>query len=80
VTQEQKEKVAQKRPQEAQDAPQKDVRNQELTESVDDSLAAIEEVLEDQADDELLADMDDLLGTEEEARDTVANFVQQGGE
>jgi ubiquitin-like protein Pup len=78
TTQVQKEKAAQKRPQEAQDAPQKDVRNQELAESVDDSLAAIEEVLEDQTDDELLAELDDVL--EENAEEFVASYVQQGGE
>lgn len=78
MTQEQKQKVASRRPQEAEEAPQKDVRNETLTEDVDEALAAIEDVLEDQLDEELLAELDDVL--EENAEQFVNNYVQQGGE
>lgn len=57
-----------------------DVTNAELAESTDDLLDAIEDVLEDQVDQELLADLDEVLGTEEEARAMVDSFVQKGGE
>lgn len=80
MKQEQRQKTVAKKPQEAHDGPQKDVRNEDLAEAVDGALEAIEEVLEDQFDAELLADLDDILGDDEEARQMVDNFVQQGGE
>ena len=57
-----------------------DATNAELAEDVKDTLDSIEDVLEDQDDLELLADLDEVLGTEEEAQAMVAEFVQQGGE
>ena len=62
---------------EADQAPQ-DATNAELAEKTDETLANIDDVLEDQADDELLADIDDVL--EENAEEFVASFVQQGGQ
>lgn len=55
-----------------------DVTNAELAEKTDETLASIDDVLEDQADEELLADIDDAL--EENAAEFVYNYVQQGGE
>lgn len=52
--------------------------NAELAEATDETLANIDDVLEEQADEELLAEIDDVL--EENAEQFVASFVQQGGE
>jgi len=52
--------------------------NAELAEKTDDTLASIDDVLEDQVDEELLSFMDDVL--EEDAETFVANFINQGGE
>jgi hypothetical protein len=57
-----------------------DVTNAELAESTEETLDSIEEVLADQDDMDLLADLDEVLGTEEEAQAMVEGFVQQGGE
>lgn len=57
-----------------------DVTNPELAEKTDATLDSIDDVLADQDDEELLAELDDVLGTEEEAATMVAEFVQQGGE
>lgn len=57
-----------------------DVTSEELQQAVDDTLEKIDDLLEDQLDAELLADLDGVLGTEEEAAQMVAEFVQQGGE
>lgn len=55
-----------------------DVTNAELAQAVDDTLEKIDDLLEDQLDDELLADIDDIL--EKDAAEFVNNYVQQGGE
>lgn len=55
-----------------------DVSNQELAESTEGVLGSIDEVLEGQLDEELLADIDDVL--EENAQAFVEGFVQMGGE
>lgn len=55
-----------------------DATNAELAQSTDETLANIDDVLEDQADEELLADIDDIL--EENAELFVNNYVQQGGQ
>lgn len=55
-----------------------DVTNAELAEKTDETLASIDDVLEDQDNDELLADIDDVL--EENAEEFVFNYVQQGGQ
>lgn len=57
-----------------------DVSNEELAEQTEATLDSIDDVLEDFADDQLLGDLDDLLGNEEEAAQLVAEFVQMGGE
>lgn len=54
--------------------------NEELAADVENTLDSIDDVLEDFADEDLLSDLDGLLGTEEEAQQLVAEFVQQGGE
>ena len=55
-----------------------DVTNAELAEATDETLANIDEVLDDQLDEEILADLDDIL--EENAEEFVNNYVQKGGE
>lgn len=50
----------------------------EVAEKADETLADIDDVLEDQLDAELLADIDDAL--EENAEEFVNNYVQAGGE
>lgn len=55
-----------------------DVTNQELAEATDATLENIDDVLDAQLDEELLADMDDIL--EENAEEFVAGFVQDGGQ
>ena len=57
-----------------------DATNAELAEDVKGTLDSIEDVLEDQDDLDLLADLDEVLGTEEEATELVAQYIQQGGE
>jgi ubiquitin-like protein Pup len=78
VTQEHKNKSAQKRTPEEQGHEAKDVRNEELASQTDATVADIDDVLEDQLDAELLADIDDVL--EENAEEFVASYIQQGGE
>lgn len=55
-----------------------DVTNAELAEKTGQTLDSIDDVLEDQLDEELLADIDGVL--EEDAQGFVDAFVQQGGE
>lgn len=62
------------------DVSNTDVTNEELQQAVDDTLEKIDDLLEDQLDEELLADLDDLMGTEEEAAQLVAQYIQRGGE
>lgn len=57
-----------------------DATNTELAEKTDQVVSDIDGVLEDQLDAELLADIDDVLGTEEEAAQMVRDFVQHGGQ
>lgn len=57
-----------------------DVTNPELAEQTEATLDSIDDVLADQDGAELLADLDELLGTEEEAAQMVAQYIQQGGE
>ena len=56
----------------------KNVQNDELTDSTEGTLSAIDDVLDAQVDEELLADIDDLL--EVNAEEFVSQYVQQGGE
>ena len=56
------------------------VTNQQLDESTADTLDSIDDVLADQDEMDLLADLDGLMGTEEEAEALVREFVQMGGE
>lgn len=55
-----------------------DVTNEELAQAVDDTLEKIDDALEEQLDEELLADIDDAL--EENAEQFVRQYVQAGGE
>jgi hypothetical protein len=57
-----------------------DVSNAELAESTDKVVSNIDDILEDHLDDALLADLDEVLGTDEEAATMVAEFIQVGGE
>ena len=54
------------------------VTKNEVSEAAGEKVAEIDELLEDQVDDELLADLDDIL--EEDAQAFVNNYVQQGGQ
>lgn len=55
-----------------------DVTNEELAEATDAVLDNIDDVLADQDDEDLLADIDDVL--EENAEQFVNQYVQQGGQ
>lgn len=55
-----------------------DVTNEELAQKTADTLESIEEALDAQLDEELLADIDDIL--EKDAEEFVNSYVQQGGE
>lgn len=57
-----------------------DVTNPELAAATEDVLEDIEEALEEQFDAELLADLDELMGSDEEAVQMVTEYVQMGGE
>lgn len=54
--------------------------NEGLAESTEATLDNIDDALGDFADEDLLADLDDVLGTEEEAEQMIAGYIQQGGE
>lgn len=54
------------------------VTKNEVSEAAGEKVAEIDELLDEQTDDELLADLDDIL--EENAEEFVNNYVQQGGE
>jgi ubiquitin-like protein Pup len=60
------------------DVTNTDVSNKELAEKTDETLENIDDVLDAQFDEELLADMDGLL--EENAEEFVNNYVQAGGQ
>lgn len=53
-----------------------DATNAELAQTTEETLDKIDDVLDEQ----LLADLDDLMGTEEEAEQMVAEYIQMGGE
>lgn len=55
-----------------------DATNAELAKKTQDTLDSIEDALDAQLDEELLADMDDVL--EENAEEFVINYVQAGGQ
>ena len=55
-----------------------DATNQELAEKTADVLEDIDDVLEDQFDEELLADMDNVL--EANAEEFVQGYIQTGGQ
>jgi ubiquitin-like protein Pup len=77
----QEQKTRQKAKSRKEDAPVEqaaDVTNAELAEKTKDTLDSIEDVLDEQLDAELLADMDDVL--EENAEEFVKGYVQQGGQ
>jgi ubiquitin-like protein Pup len=77
MTQERVQKQKSRRPEEAEET-HAGVSNTEVSDSAADTLDSIDEVLEDQVDEELLAELDDVL--EENAEQFVDNYVQQGGE
>lgn len=77
MVQEQKNKSGRKA-EETEEVKAADVRNEELAQATDDALENIDDVLADQFDEELLADMDDVL--EENAELFVAEYIQKGGE
>lgn len=54
------------------------VTNAELAEQTDQVVSDIDDVLEDQLDAELLADIDSVL--EKDAETFVAQYINQGGE
>lgn len=75
--QEQKSKARTSRPQETEEtAPP--ARNEKVVKEADATLENIEDVLDAQLDEELLADLDDIL--EEDAETFVSEYVQKGGE
>lgn len=80
MKQEQTRKQTGRRPEQGEQAETRnpDVTSEELAQAVDDTLEKIDDLLEDQLDEELLADIDDVL--EEDAQQFVDNYVQQGGE
>jgi ubiquitin-like protein Pup len=75
MAQEHKEKQTSKQTEEVEEVQAKDVKNEELDASVEDTLAKIDEELNM---DDILDDIDDVL--EENAEEFVASYVQKGGE
>lgn len=74
--QEQKSKVKSRREEQVEETEA--VTGSAVAEAAGDTVDKIDEVLEDQLDEELLADIDDVL--ERNAEKFVAQYVQQGGE
>lgn len=74
--QEQKSKVKSRREEQVEETEA--VTGSAVAEAAGDTVDKIDEVLEDQLDEELLADIDDVL--ERNAEEFVAQYVQQGGE
>ena len=74
--QEQVQKQKSTRPEDVEEAPAKS--GSRVADEAADTLENIEDVLDAQLDEELLADMDDVL--EENAQEFVANYIQGGGE
>lgn len=77
MVQEQKQKASNRREEQAEET-HTGVTNTEVSKAAGETVDKIDEVLEDQLDEELLADIDDVL--ESDAEKFVAAFVQQGGE
>lgn len=79
MTQERVQKRKSGRPEETHtEVSNTEVSNEELAKKTEDTLDNIDDVLADQDDEELLADLDDIL--EENAEEFVAGYVQQGGQ
>ncbi len=76
MVQEQKSKAAGRR--EADVEETEAVTGSAVADAAGETVDKIDEVLEDQLDEELLADIDDVL--EHNAEEFVAGYVQQGGE
>lgn len=76
MVQEQKQKTSSRREEPAEETEA--VTGSAVAEAASDTVDKIDEVLEDQLDEELLADIDDVL--ERNAEEFVAQYVQQGGE
>lgn len=74
--QEQKSKVKSRREEQVEETEA--VTGSAVAEAAGDTVDKIDEVLEDQLDEELLADIDDVL--ERNAEEFVSQYVQQGGE
>jgi ubiquitin-like protein Pup len=74
--QEQKSKVKSRREEQVEETEA--VTGSAVAEAAGDTVDKIDEVLEDQLDEELLADIDDVL--ERNAEQFVSEYVQQGGE
>lgn len=76
MVQEQKQKASSRREEHAEGAEA--VTGSAVAEAAGETVDKIDEVLEDQLDEELLADIDDVL--ERNAEEFVSQYVQQGGE
>lgn len=76
MVQEQKSKAAGRREEHAGETEA--VTGSAVADAAGETVDKIDEVLEDQLDEELLADIDDVL--ERDAEKFVAQYVQQGGE
>ena len=75
MSQEQVEKQSSKKTEEVEEVQAKDLSNEELDASVEDTLAKIDEEL---GLDDILDEIDDVL--EENAEEFVNSFVQKGGQ
>ena len=73
MAQEKVEKTSAKQTEEVEEVQPKDLKNEELDASVEETLAKIDEDL-----DTLLDDIDDVL--EENAEEFVQGYIQKGGE
>lgn len=76
MVQEQKSKAAGRREEHVEETEA--VTGSAVADAAGETVDKIDEVLEDQLDEELLADIDDVL--ESNAEEFVAGYVQQGGE
>ncbi|MCA1840224.1 MAG: ubiquitin-like protein Pup [Actinobacteria bacterium] len=76
MAQEHKDKISSKQTEEIEEIQAKDVKNEELDASVEDTLSKIDEELDDM--DGILDEIDDVL--EENAQEFVSQFVQKGGQ
>lgn len=76
MVQEQKNKTASRREERVEETEA--VTGSAVADAAGETVDKIDEVLEDQLDEELLADIDDVL--ERNAEEFVAQYVQEGGE